>query len=324
MIHNWAAPVEIIASGLSFPEGPIALADGSVLVVEIEGQTLARITKDGAIDRLATLQGGPNGAALGPDGYVYIANSGGWLFCDEVASDGRTFRRTRGQSAQNGWIERVDPIGGGADRIYVNCNGVPLNAPNDLVFDAHGYFYFTDHGKRRASELTLGAVYRAAPDGNRIVRIVDGLITPNGIGLSPDGSTLYVAETLPRRLWAFDLDGPETIRRHNWPSTNGGRLLASLPDYNGLDSLAVDADGWIHVASLVNGGFWSVAPDGSNRSHFDIDDPYTTNVCFGGPDLKQLFVTMSGSGCLGRIARPVAGLPLHFANADRTGHFRKG
>lgn len=314
--------MEIIASGLKFPEGPIALADGSVLVVEIEGQTLARISADGAINRLAALEGGPNGAAVGPDGCVYIANSGGWLFCDETVGDGRTFRRTRGQSAQNGWIERVDPIRGGVERLYIDCDSVPLYAPNDLVFDSHGYFYFTDHGKRRASELTLGAVYRAAPDGSRIVRIVDGLITPNGIGLSPDGSTLYVAETLPRRLWAFDLDEPETIRRHRWPSTNGGRLLASLPDYNGLDSLAVDVAGWIHVASLVNGGFWSVAPDGSDRSHFDIDDPYTTNVCFGGPDLKQLFVTMSGSGCLGRVAWPVAGLPLHFATADRTGRFK--
>ena len=312
--------MEIIASGLKFPEGPVALADGSVLVVEIEGQTLARIAEGGRIDRVATLQGGPNGAALGPDGCVYITNSGGWLFGDETMGDGRVFRRTLGQSAQNGWIERVDPVRGGADRIYADCDGVPLHAPNDLVFDEHGYFYFTDHGKRRATELTLGAVYRAAPDGSRIVKILDGLVTPNGIGLSPDGSTLYVAETLPRRLWAFDLDGAETIRRQPWPSTNGGRLLASLPNYNGLDSLAVDADGWIHVASLVNGGFWSVAPDGSERSHFDIDDPYTTNVCFGGADLRQLYVTMSGSGCLARIAWPAAGLPLHFATADRTGY----
>jgi gluconolactonase len=314
LLMTGTGDVTIICRGLRDPEGPIALEDGSVMVVEIEGQALTRIEVDGTVERIAALDGGPNGAALGPQNRVYICNSGGWLYRDITDSRGKMFHSSSGQNPRLGWIECVDPRSGRSERLYTHCNGEPLQSPNDLVFDAGGHFYFTDYGKRSATALSIGAVYRAASDGSHIVKVIDGLVTPNGIGLSPDGRTLYVAETLTRRLWAFDLETPERIIRQPWPSPCGGRLLASLPDYNGLDSLAVDVQGWIHVASLVNGGIWSIAPDGSARSHLEIDDPFTSNVCFGGLGMKTLFVTMSGSGALGRLKWPVAGLPLHFSS----------
>ena len=67
----------IVAEGLAFPEGPVAMPDGSVLVVEIGGRSLTRVRTDGTLERIAALEGGPNGAALGPEGWVYVCNSGG-------------------------------------------------------------------------------------------------------------------------------------------------------------------------------------------------------------------------------------------------------
>lgn len=304
--------LEIVATGLDFPEGPIALPDGSVLVVEIGGRSLARVHPSGSVDRLATLEGGPNGAALGPESWVYICNSGGWIHADVTLEDGRTMRRAVGQSTRPGWIERVRLSDGVVQRIYEAYEGVPLQSPNDLVFDAHGGFYFTDHGKRSESHLGLGAVYYGHADGRPLRKTIDQLVTPNGTGLSPDGRTLYVAETLTRRLLAFDIETPGSVRLTPWPAPSGGRLLIALPGFNGLDSLAVDAQGWINVCSLINGGIWTISPDGAISTHLSIDDTYTTNLCFGGANLKSVYVTLSGSGQLARIDWHVPGLALHF------------
>lgn len=302
-----------VAEGLDFPEGPVALADGSVLVVEIGGRALTRVHPDGRLERVARLDGGPNGAAMGPDGWVYVCNSGGWLHADVTVEDGRRFRRVIGQSPLPGWIERVRLTDGRVERVYEHCEGRGLQSPNDLVFDRSGGFYFTDHGKRTDTALGLGAVCYGHADGRPSVRVIEGLVTPNGVGLSPDGQTLYVAETLPRRLLAYPLVEPGRVEPGPWPCPAGGRVLAALPDFNALDSMAVDAQGWINVCSLVNGGIWSISPDGAARAHFPIDDPYTTNLCFGGPDLRSVFVTLSGSGRLGRIDWHVSGCPLPFS-----------
>jgi gluconolactonase len=304
--------LEIIATGLRFPEGPVALADGSVLVVEIAGGALARVMPGGEVQRVAALEGGPNGAAMGPQGWVYICNSGGWQHVDMTLPDGRVLRRTQGQSERAGWIERVRLADGRVERLYEACEGVPLQAPNDLVFDAHGGFYFSDHGKRTATQLGLGAVFYGHADGRPLQGVTVPLTTPNGVGLSPDGSTLYVAETMTRRLLAFELEAPGQALALPWPAPGGGRVVVALPGFNNLDSLAVDAAGGVHVASLVNGGIWSIAPDGSACTHTPIDDPFTTNLCFGLADRRSVFVTLSGSGRLARMRATTAGLPLHF------------
>lgn len=304
--------LDIVAAGLAFPEGPVALADGSVLVVEIGGRTLARCHPDGDVVRLAALEGGPNGAAMGPEGWVYVCNSGGWIHADVTLEDGRTLRRALGQLPQAGWIERVRLADGRVERLHDSCNDVPLQSPNDLVFDAHGGYYFSDIGKRSATALGLGAVYYGHADGRPLRLTAGELVTPNGVGLSPDGQTLYVAETLTRRLLAFDIVSPGAVRLAPWPAPGGGRVLAALPGFNGLDSMAVDARGWINVCSLINGGIWSISPDGAAATHRAVDDPYTTNLCFGGPDRRSVFVTLSASGRLARMDWPVPGLPLHF------------
>lgn len=303
----------IVAEGLDFPEGPVALADGTLLVVEIGGQALARVHPGGEVERVACLEGGPNGAAMGPEGWVYICNSGGWIHADVRLADWRVVRRAVGQQPRRGWIERVRLADGRVERLHESCDAAALQSPNDLVFDAAGGYYFTDIGKRDDEALGLGAVFYGHADGRPLVRAIGQLLTPNGIGLSPDGRTLYVAETATRRVLAYRIEAPGRVRLEPWPAPAGGRQLAALAGFNGLDSMALDARGWIHVASLINGGIWTLSPDGAVQTHRPIDDPYTTNLCFGGAGLRSVFVTLSASGRLARLDGQVAGLKLNFA-----------
>lgn len=303
-------PLRIVAERLRFPEGPVALEDGSVLVVEIAGRRLTRVRSDGRTQVVAELEGGPNGAALGPDGWVYVCNSGGW----EYTREANGWERPTGQSARPGWIERVRLETGEVQRLYERCGRRALRAPNDLAFDRHGGFYFTDHGKRRPRTHALGGLYYARADGSRIVEVVPGMLTPNGVGLSADGCTVYVAETAPRRLWAFGLESPGRIRPEPWPSPNGGRLVAGLPDANYLDSLAVDSAGHVCVASFNHCGLWEIAPDGSERVFRPLPDFYATNIAFGGADLRTAYVTLSATGRLAELDWPRPGLPLPYVN----------
>jgi gluconolactonase len=292
---------------LRFPEGPIALADGSVLVVEIEGRSLTRVTPAGAVERLAMLEGGPNGAALGPDCWVYICNSGGWTYVREGAST-----RPSGQSEMPGWIERVHLETRRVEKLYTACGDTALRSPNDIVFDVDGGFYFTDHGKRNAQTMDIGRVYYGHADGRPLIEVATNLVTPNGIGLSADAETLFVAETITRRLWAFSLSAPGVIAPEPWPSPCGGRLVAALGDAAYLDSLAIDAAGNICVASFNRCGIHEISPDGARHRFVELDDFYATNIAFGGPDNRTAFVTLSSSGRLVALPWPRPGLPLSF------------
>ena len=125
-----------IASGLQFPEGPVALDDGSVLLVEIARGTLSRVTPDGRITVVADLGGGPNGAAIGPDGAVYVCNNGGFRWHTEA--DGTHRPVGQAEDYSGGRIERVDLATGRSERLYEAVDGLGLRGPNDIVFDAHG------------------------------------------------------------------------------------------------------------------------------------------------------------------------------------------
>ena len=286
----------------------MALADGSVLVVEIRRGTLTRVSPDGEQEIVAALGGGPNGAAIGPDGWVYICNNGGfeWHDAGPVVVPGN-----QPSGYECGSIQRVDLDTGEFETIYTECGGHVLRGPNDLVFDATGGFWFTDHGKNRERDRDRGGIYYARPDGSEIREMVYPLDSPNGIGLSPDGARLYAAETHTGRVFYWDLAGPGELRP-NLASPNQGHLLAGLPGLQLLDSLAVDAEGNVCVATIVNGGVTSISPDGGKIEHTPFPDPLTTNICFGGADLRTAYVTLSGTGRLISLPWPTAGLPLCF------------
>jgi len=270
-----------ITTGLRFPEGPIAMPDGSVMVVEIERGTLTRVMPDGTQSVIARTGGGPNGAAIGPDGKCYVCNNGGFKWHEE----GGLLRPVlQAEDYSGGRIERVDLETGEVEVLYWGLEGTPLKGPNDIVFDRHGGFWFTDLGKVRQRDQDRG--------------------------LSPQGDRLYVAESLTGRLWVFDITGPGEIRREPWPSPNGGRLLAGLPDYQLFDSLAVEADGNICVATLVKGAISVFSPDGAVVEQKLFPDHYVTNICFGGPDKRTAFITLSHAGRLVAVDWPRRGLVL--------------
>ncbi len=298
-----------ITAGLRFPEGPIAMPDGSVILVEIERGTLSRVTASGAIEVIADLGGGPNGAAMGPDGWIYVCNNGGFEWSESAAGGLRPGHQAK--DYETGSIQRVNPDTGEFQTLYTHCGDRRLNGPNDIVFDKTGGFYFTDLGKTRELDMDIGAVYYAQPDGSHIHEIVTGVITPNGCSLSPDEDVLYFAETRTCRLWAMDITAPGQVDR---PQGAPGRLLYGSSGYQFFDSMAVDAEGNVCVATLLNGGITSVAPDGSANEFFPFDDVLTTNICFGGEGLETAYLTLSTTGRLVSAKWPRPGLALNFLN----------
>lgn len=299
--------VRILAEGFGFAEGPVVMPDGSVVLTDIRQGCVWRVTPDGTKTVLSQTGGGPNGLALGPDGALYCCNNGGGLY---PASG---FMATGpAPDYAGGSIQRIDPRSGDTRTLYTECGGHRLSAPNDLVFDHGGGFWFTDLGKRYARTRDHGGLFYASADGSRITEAAYPILSANGVGLSPDEKTVYVADTEPARLWAFDIEAPGKLRKHPFPSPHGGRLIAGLPGFQRFDSLAVQANGDICVATLVSGCITIISPDGRVLRQVAMPDTHPTNICFGGADLRTAFITLSETGRLGVVDWPEPGLPLNF------------
>ncbi len=303
---NFTPELTEITDGLRFPEGPIAMPDGSVILVEMFAECLTRIRPDGTKDLVANTPGGPNGAAIGPDGAIYLCNNGGSF--TPIERKGRSQPgRFDPARYQGGKIQRVDLRDGSVTDLYTECAGRPLRAPNDIVMDGHGGFWFTDHGIRdiEARTADLTAIYHAACDGSKVTEMIFPVEGPNGIGLSPEGTTLYWAETHTGRVFERALEEPCRLA----PGERS-QVLHGLPGHQLLDSLAVDRDGWVCVATLLNGGVTAISPDGEDTEHHATGDMFTTNICFGGDDLRTAYVTLSGTGRLVSFPWPRLGLRL--------------
>ena len=301
------AEIRVVASGLRFPEGPVAMADGSVILGEIAGSAVTRVAPDGTKTAIGTPGGGPNGLARGPDGALYLCNNGG----NEYAQGG--FLSTGpSKDYQCGYIQRIEPQTGDTRILYSQCGGHKLSAPNDIVFDRQGGFYFTDLGKRRGRDRDHGGLYYALPDGSKIVELAYPMLSPNGVGLSPDEKVVYVADTETSRLFAFDIVEPGVLRKESFPAPYTGRLVSGLPGFQRFDSLAVEACGNIAVATLITGHITVIAPGGNVVRQVKMPDVYPTNICFGGRDMKTAYITLSGTGQLAAMDWPEPGLRLNF------------
>ena len=297
-----------LTSGLKFPEGPIATADGNVIVVETFGKRITRIAPDGTKTTLAEVPGGPNGIAFGPDGALYVCNNGGSF--TEVDFLGLTFPGPFEPSNYSGGkIQRLDLATGELRDLYTECNGNPLRGPNDLVFDTAGGMWFTDHGIRHGRSADLTGIYYATCDGSSITEVVFPCEAPNGIGLSPDGNTLYWAETFTGRVHQAQVASPGVLAGYS--SLDPANCLCGLPGLQLLDSLAVDGAGNVCVATLglQAAGITVISPTGEIVEQILTGDPLTTNICFGG---DTAYLTLSGTGRVVSMPWRHGGLRLNF------------
>jgi gluconolactonase len=189
--------------------------------------------------------------------------------------------------------------------------GCLLRGPNDIVFDAHGGFWFTDHGKNRERERDVTGVFYAKADGSHLEEVIFPSENPNGVGLSPDGKALYAAETYTCRLMKFNVIAPGKVDGTAGPGGPGIPLYRPA-GYKFFDSLGIEACGNICVATIGESGISVISPQGELVEFVPTPDIFTTNICWGGEDLRTAYITLSGTGQL--ISMPWArpGLKLNY------------
>jgi gluconolactonase len=309
-------PATLIASGLQFPEGPVVLPDGTLLVCEIKGERITHVRPlgDGSWESSlwAAVPGGPNGAAVAADGSVYVCNNGGsftWLDLGGLTIPGPLPSTWTG-----GRIERVDPVTRQVTQLYrtstaADGSSVELRGPNDLVLDGHGGMWFTDHGVRTERTADRTGIHYALLDGSSCREMIFPVNEPNGIGLSPSGDRLWWAETHTGRIYSRPVTAPGVVGETG--PYNG--LAAGLPGMRLLDSLAIDANGNACVATLIDSGITVCSPEGDTvfvKLPDEFRDPLVTNICFGGNDMRTAYITLSGTGRLISVPWPVAGTVL--------------
>lgn len=279
----------VIAEGLQFPEGPAFDKAGNLYVVEIGGGQVSKITPDGAVSVFAKTGGGPNGANFGPDGNLYVCNNGGFP--------------GQGREREPGRVERITPDGE-VSVLISEIDGRPLASPNDLGFDAQGNFYFTDPvwGERGVESAPPGSVCFSDIHGNA-KRLHTGLQFPNGIGVSADGKTLIVCESVTFKLHAFDILEPGVL--------GAPREIAFLGQGAVPDGFAFDTEGNIICCGFSSGQIHVFGPQGGEKLRtLDFDDKGVTNVAFGGPEFKTLYVTESQAGRVVSLDWERAGMVL--------------
>lgn len=299
--------IKILADGFGFPEGPVVMPDGAVILTEIRNGRCSRVTPDGKSTVFSECGGGPNGLAIGPDGALYLCNNGGARYVP-----GTSMSQGAHAGYNGGSVQRLDAKTGTFKTLYAECDGHKLSAPNDLVFDKQGGFYFTDLGKRFARHRDHGGLYYALPDGSKITCIAYPIVSPNGCALSPDGKILYVADTEGAWLWAFDIEGPGQLKKPAPFAHHSGRVIGGCTGPARFDSIAVLENGNICVATLTTGKITEFSPAGAIVREVKMPDVYPTNICFGGKDMKTAYITLSDKGQLATMQWPTAGLKLNY------------
>lgn len=316
------ADLEIFAEHCGFPEGPVACEDGSVIFGELRSGEVVRVRKDGTRHVIAKVKGATAGLAIGPDGALYCCNNGGFTWGANTPETNHPVGPNPDYAG--GSIQRIDLSTGAVDVLYSECQGLKLAGPNDIVFDRNGGMWFTDLGVDTGTAELHGGLYYALPDGSSIRRIAYGLGL-NGVGLSPDGATAYAACSFVRNLLAFDAALPtsgatqfvtekgERLIAEQGHGPAAGRVVASFPGHQILDSLAIEADGTIAQATVFGAmGVARINPQDGTYAMIETPDFLTTNIAFGGADMQTAFITLSSSGRIARMRWPGPGLRLPY------------
>jgi len=280
----------ILAEGLAFPEGPVWLGPDRVAFVQIRGQCVS-LYKHGHARTLAVTGGGANGATLGADGALYVANNGGlslgpagpWTAADPIA----------------GRIQRVTLAGEVRD-VAVRLPGAPPNRPNDLCFGPDGLLYYTDpHDWEHLPKVGIGRVARTTLEG-AVELVAEVPLFPNGIAFGPD-DRLFVAQSMTQRILVLAPRPGAEFATHC-------ALPRGYPD-----GFCFDAAGRLYVAGSLGDVLWIFEPDGTIAEEIPFpggSEP--TNCCLGD---GLLYVTLSGTGQLVALEMPVEPLPLYPARA---------
>jgi len=285
----------VVATGLSFPEGPSMGSDGSIFVVELAGRRVTRVQPDGAKETFATIEGSPNGSAFGADGALYICNNGG-RWAAETSTDGKW-----GPGGYPASIQRILPDRT-TETVVRAIDGVALNSPNDICFGPDGGFWFTDpiwpdeHGVCAPGDLGY-----ARPSGEA-VRIHTELEMPNGLGVTDDGSTLLVTASRTFTVHAFPILGPGRLGKPH--------LFASLDNGVFPDGICFDVAGRVLCAGHGGSLIYVFSSSGELEDKIDMEDIDVSNLCFGGPDNRTLYVTESDMGRVAAIEWHTTGMTL--------------
>lgn len=289
--------VKVVASGLRFPEGPSFDEAGNLFIVELGGGRVSRIDADGSVGEFAQCGGAANGSAFGPDGHLYVCNNGGRHpavpSTDNLAGDG-------GSPAL---IQRVSPTGN-VSIVLDAIDGTPLNAPNDMCFDATGGYWFSDPKWEGTAEepVPKGDLGYVSADGVA-TRLATDIRFPNGMGLTPDGNTLLVTESSTGCLWAFPLSGPG--------ATGDPVVLAECGDGSLPDGFALDAEGRILVAGHGTDCLHVFDAEGRHQRNIELGSGLgLSNLCFGLGESRSIFVTASASGEVLSLEWDAPGMPL--------------
>ena len=260
-----------------FLEGPSFDASGNLYVVDIPFGRVFRISPRGEFDMVAEYDGEPNGLKLHPDGRIFIADH------------------------KYGIVE-LDPESGQVTVVIDHPRHERFKGCNDLFFAANGDLYFTDQGQTGLQDPS-GRLFRRSV-GGRLEIVLDGVPSPNGLVTNLDETILYLAVTRDNSVWRLPLLADGSVAKVGvFVQLSGG--LA------GPDGLALDADGNLAVAHAGLGTVWLFSPLGEPLARIrSCAGTMTTNIAYGGPDRRNLYITESETGTILMADMPVAGRPM--------------
>lgn len=286
MNNTFPTTYDVLSEGLRFPEGPAIGRDGDLYVVELAGGSVTHIGADGTPNVFAQMGGSPNGLAIGPDDRFYVCN-GGARWAAEKSTDGK-----EGPADEDSLIQVLN-ADGSFETLVSEIDGVKLNSPNDLCFAPDGSFWFTDPiwPTMVVQPLVVepGSVCWATTDG-QAKRAHTGMLFPNGLAVSEDGSTLYVAESGTGNVLQFPITGPGELGEPSLFAVLGQGIIP--------DGMCFDVQGRLIVAGHGAGALFVFDTDGSLVTKITVEDKDPTNVCFLPGDEPTIVVTESDAGRL--------------------------
>src|ERR1700730_10190264 len=248
----------------SFLEGPSFDRAGNLLVVDIPHGRVLRVSPQGEWSVVTEYDGWPNGLKIHRDGRIFIAD------------------HRRG-------IMQLDPATGTVTPVLAELSREGFKGTNDLIFAANGDLYFTDQGQTGLQDPS-GRVFRLRADGN-VDCLIDKVPSPNGLVLSKDEKTLFLAVTRANQIWRLPL--------HPDGTTSKVGAFINMSGGSGPDGMALADDGSLVVAHVGLGAVWIFDRLGEPRSRLvSCEELSTTNVAFGGSANKTLFITESDSGSI--------------------------